>query len=44
MAGSCTDTLPRLKLKRPQAAKAYRGDLDALYEEVVAAEQQKAKL
>ena len=34
----------RLKLKRPQTAKAFRSEIDALYEEVLAAEQQRARL
>jgi len=35
---------PTLKLKRPQAAKAYRSDLDRLYEEALLEEKTQAKL
>ncbi|KAI9843379.1 MAG: hypothetical protein M1838_002634 [Thelocarpon superellum] len=35
---------PTLKLKRPQTAKKFRGDLDRLYADVLKAEQTKAKL
>jgi long-chain acyl-CoA synthetase len=34
----------RLKLKRPQAAKKFRAEIDRMYEEALAAEQPKAKL
>lgn len=35
---------PTLKLKRPQAAKKFRGHIDAMYEELAAQETSKAKL
>lgn len=35
---------PTLKLKRPPAAKMYKKELDALYEEALAAQSPKAKL
>ena len=35
---------PTLKLKRPQAAKAFRSHLDRLYEEALAEEKVKAKI
>lgn len=34
----------RLKLKRPQAAKAFRSEIDMLYEELKAAETSKPRL
>ena len=34
----------RLKLKRPQAARAFRSEIDVLYEELKAAESSKPKL
>lgn len=44
LGSKCTNGICRLKLKRPQAAKKFRAELDRMYEEALAEESLKAKL